>query len=74
MREEVVSKKEGRGHYLDSKTPVYNTQLNGWPPREMLRKRGTLLEVIRVGRGLGRALQLPLFQHVHPVAEKMNML
>jgi len=48
--------------------------LDGWTPREMLWKRGTLLEVIQVGCGLGRALQLPLSQHVHPVAEKMNML
>ena len=29
--------KSGGGHYLDSKTPVYHTRLNGRHPWEMLR-------------------------------------
>ena len=51
--------KQKGGQHLGSRTPVYHTRLDGWPPREMLRKRGTLQEVIQ-------ALQLLLFQHIHP--------
>jgi len=64
VREGVVSKMGE--HHLGNRTPVYHTRLDGWPPREMLWKRGNLLEVIQVRRRLGRALQLPLFRHVHP--------
>jgi len=53
----------GGGGNLGSRTPVYHTHDDGWSPREMHRKRGTLLEVIQVGRRLGRALQLPLSWH-----------
>ena len=53
----------GGGGEWGRRTPVYHTHVDGWSPREMLWKRGTLLEVIQVGRRLGRALQLPLSWH-----------
>ena len=34
---------------LDRRTPLDHTCLNRWSPREMFRKRETLLEVVRTG-------------------------